>query len=83
MYAFWPPVHTDTLENAQRFHRKQILLKTLLKVNRIENATASVSVWMQINRCVFTPFKNAFKQKRISVDMASVKKYFGVTSKCT
>ena len=45
MYAFCPPVHTDTLEDAERFHRKRILLKTLLKVNRFENATASVSVW--------------------------------------
>jgi hypothetical protein len=31
-------VHTNTLEYAQRIHRKRIDLKTLLKVNTNENA---------------------------------------------
>ncbi len=36
-----PSVHTNTLEYAQRIHRKRIDLKTLLKVNTNENAYIS------------------------------------------
>ena len=63
MYAFCPPVHTDMLENAERFHRKRILLKTLLKVNRFENATASVSV------C--TPKTHRLQNDDVTVTLAS------------
>ena len=48
---------------AERFHRKQILLKTLLNVNRFENATASVSI------C--TPKTHRLQNDDVTVTLAS------------
>ena len=43
--AFSPIVHNTTIENAVRFHRKRIHLKTLFRVEKFENTYRSVVVW--------------------------------------
>ena len=48
-----------------------VFVFSTVHTDTLENAMKTL-VWTQINRCVFTPIENAFKQKRISVDMALV-----------